>query len=191
MKSRNFFLASLSPAILLFGCAPHIESGFAGGNTPYDYALTSPGSRFAALPPTVKNTVRAEAGAAEITDVETYYAPEGPVYTIHFRNAELFPPMLIAADGSLLHPDLSVAVGAPRDTFSVASSGPVTGVKLSELPPPVLNIINSHAAESQIAYINKETWGNRNVFIVSFIDPQHHPRLYVTADGKVLNEGPK
>ena len=77
-------------------------------------ALWPAGSKFGALPPAVKNTVRAEAGAAQITDIETRYETGGPVYVIYFRNPELFAPMFVAADGSLLKPDLTLAVGAPR-----------------------------------------------------------------------------
>jgi len=177
--------------ILLFGCAHNIENEAAENGVPYHRSLASPGSKFGALPPAVQNTVRAETGAAEIRDIETRYGPGGPTYVIYFRNRELFAPMFVAADGSLLHPDLTLAMGAPKDSFGVVSSGPVTGVKPNELPQPALKTITERAPGAQIASINKETWGDRNVFIVSFIDSEHHPRLYITADGKLLNEGPK
>jgi hypothetical protein len=182
---------SFVAALCFQGCAYHSEDTSAEKTEPYKYALASPGSRFGALPPAVQNTVRAEAGSAEITEVLKAYRPEGPVFIIRFRNEELFPPMFLAPDGSLLRPDLSVAVGAPTDTFGVISSGPVTGVKITELPQPAINAIGEHAPNVPIAFINKETWGNRAVFIVSFADTAHHPRLYVAADGKILNEGPK
>jgi len=46
------------------------------------------------------------------------------VYKIYFRNGDLFPPLYVAADGSLLNPDLSLAAGAPADTFGVLNEGP-------------------------------------------------------------------
>jgi len=113
------------------------------------------------------------------------------VYKVSFRNRDLFPPLYVAAAGSLLNPDLSLAAGAPADTFGVISSGEVTGVKLSELPPAVSKALHDRAPDAGIDYINKETWGDRVVYIVSFSDPSHHPRLYLAADGTVLNEGPK
>jgi len=67
----------------------------------------------------------------------------------------------------------------------------VTGVNLNELPPQVLFAARSRAADGQIAYVNKETWGDRVVYIVSFKDEKRHPRLHITSDGTVLNEGPK
>ena len=177
--------------LVLFGCAHDIDNRAAENDVPYHRPLTSPGSKFGALPPAVQNTVRAETGAAEITDIETRYGPGGPTYVIYFRNRELFAPMFVAADGGLLHPDLTLAMGAPKDSYAVVSSGPVTGIKPNELPQPALKTINEKATGAQIASINKETWGDRNIFIVSFIDPEHHPRIYITADGKLLNEGPK
>jgi len=187
--SLNFTIPIV--ALFLFGCARDYEGKFANEPPSYHYPLTSPGAKFGTLPPAVKNTVRSEAGAAEIEDVVTRYEPAGPIYSIYFRNRDLFPPMLVAADGTLLKPDLSVAVGAPQDTFSVVSSGSVTGVKINELPAPALQAIYDREPRAQIANINKETWGDRNIFIITFIDPEHHPRLYVTTDGKILNEGPK
>jgi hypothetical protein len=177
--------------LVLFGCAHDADERFAENDVPYHSPLLSPGSKFGALPPAVQNTVRAETGAAEIRDIETRYEPGGPTYVIYFRNRDLFAPMFVAADGSLLHPDSTLAMGAPKDPFAVVSSGPVTGIKLNELPKPALKTITERAPGAQIASINKETWGDRNVFIVSFIDPEHHPRIYITADGKLLNEGPK
>ena len=190
MNSLHWNIAFLFGAIFLFGCAEDYEGKY-GSNEPYTYALTSPGSKFGALPPAAQNTVRAQAGAGEITDVITSYGPEGPTYTVYFRNYRLYPPLHVAADGTLLHPDLSVAIGAPKDNFSVVRSGPVTGVKPSELPAAAITAVQDRDPNAQIASINKETWGDRNVFIVTFTDPEHHPRLYITADGKILNEGPK
>jgi hypothetical protein len=175
---------------LLCGCA-HQSQDLADGTGPYQYPMASPGAKFGALPPAAQNTIRAQVGAAVISDIETQYGPEGPVYTILFRNTEVYPPLIVAADGSLLRPDLSVAVGASRDTFNVVSSGPVTGVKPTELPALALKSIQDRAPGAHLASINKETWGNQNVFIITFTDPEHHPRLYVTGDGKVLNGGPR
>jgi hypothetical protein len=178
---------------LLLGCFSHPEPPIVQYQTQYHFPLTSPGSKFGALPPPAQNTVRAEVGMAEITDVvKLPSVPSGAmVYKICFRNDDLFPPLYVAADGSLLNPDLSLAAGAPADTFGVISGGPVTGVKLSELPPPVSKTLHDRAPNVGIASVNKETWGDRVVYIVSFSDPAHHPRLYLAADGTVLNEGPK
>ena len=178
---------------LLPGCASHPEPPMAQYRAQYRFALASPGSKFGALPPSAQNTVRAEIGMAEITDVEKVpSAGTGAmVYKIYFRNADLFPPLYVAADGSLLNPDLSVAAGAPADTFGVISGGPVSGVKLSDLPPVVSKTIHDRVPDAGIAYINKETWGDRVVYIVSFSGPARHPKLYLATDGTVLSEGPK
>jgi hypothetical protein len=191
MKSRILARLSVVAILGLSGCASHLEDRDADITETYKYSLASAGLKFGALPPAVQNTVRAEAGAAEISDIINTRSPDGPVFIIRFRNEELYPMMFVAPDGSLLRPDLSTAVGAPQDTFGVLRSGPVTGVKMSELPQPVINAIGAYAPNIPIAYINKETWGNRVVFIVSFAGNTHQPRLYIAADGKLLNEGPK
>ena len=149
----------------------------------YIKPLLSPGSIFATLPPPVQNTVRAEAGTAEIFDSIKDTSSGKPVYKIYFQNHEVFPPLYVAADGSVLNPDLSLAVAAPQTSR--------TGLKLSELPPEVLKVAHDRAPNSDIASISKEKWGDRVVYIISFKDETHHPRLYVAADGTIFNEIPK
>jgi hypothetical protein len=177
--------------MLFCGCAHNTEEQASESSGPYTYPLASPGSKFGALPPAAQHTVRAEAGAAEIVDVQRVHGMSSPAYKIIFRNQGLFPPLYVTADGTLLTPDLTPAVGAARDEFGVVSAGPVTDVKINELPQPTLKAVHDRASNGEIAHINKETWGDRVVYIVSFIDAAHHPRLYITADGKILNEGPK
>jgi len=177
-------------AWLLSGCSPQRDLT-AEYHAAYGFPLASAGARFGTLPPPVKNTVRAEAGSAEITNIERLQRPEGTVYRVDFRNRDLYPSLYVASDGNLLNPDLTIARGAPADTSAVISGGPVTGVNPTELPAPVWKTLSAREAGAEIAHINKDTWGDRVIYIVTFKDPSHHPRLHVTADGTVLNEGPK
>src|SRR5436190_4846009 len=87
----------------------------------YRQPLTSPGGEFATLPPTVQNSVRAQAGAAEIDQVSKDTSGGAPVYEFHFRNAEMFQPLYVAADGSVLTSNREVAVGASADTIEAAT----------------------------------------------------------------------
>src|SRR5438094_597506 len=96
------------------GCASHRDSQRARNETPYRGPLVSPGGQFGLLPPAVQNTVRAETGSAEIKDVAKKTVGDRTVYEVQFLNEELYPPILVARDGSLLNPDLTVAAGAPR-----------------------------------------------------------------------------
>jgi hypothetical protein len=190
---RDTILLCAVAATLLAGCVSKPEPPIVAYRTQYQFPLTSPGSKFGALPPPAQHTIRAEVGSAEIADVVRIpVAANGmPVYIIYLRNRELFPPLYVAADGSLLNPDLSVASGASVDTFGVGSGGAVSGIKFSDLPPAVSRVIHDRAPGAAIDFIHKETWGDRVVYIISFSDPIHHPKLYLAADGTILNEGPR
>src|SRR5690348_2970714 len=115
----NRIIVLWSVSILCFlvnGCMSERDL-LAEHDSSYYYPLASPGSKFGALPPPVQNTGRAEAGAAEIIDVQRVGEAQQLAYRIDFRNPEVYPPLFVSADGSVLHPDLQPAVGAPADTF--------------------------------------------------------------------------
>ena len=188
---KRFAFSAFLVLGLVAGCAHHHPPPAAAKHpseppheeTPYLKPLVAPGTLFNALPPTVQNTVRAEVGTAEIYDVVKDTSPGQTVYVIHFREPDLYPPMYIAPDGSVLNPDLSVAVQAPETNR--------TGLKLEELPSEALKVVHDHAPHAEIASINKEMWGDRSVYIVAFKDEVENPKLYVTSDGTVFNEVPK
>lgn len=157
----------------------------------YNRPLMSPGAQFGTLPSAVQNTIRAEAGSAPIADVVKDTASGQVVYKIYFRYRDLFPPLYIAPDGSVLNPDLTVAVAAPRESIPVPSGSSTTPVKLGDLPPKVVKAIQERAPRALLGAIDAEPWGERMVYIISFKDPLQHPKLYVAADGTVLKDGQK
>jgi hypothetical protein len=177
MKARVFPIILL--AGLLAGCATKPESRKAELKTPYHRPLTSVGAMFGSLPPAVQSTVLAEAGGGEITDAYRDTSAGRVVYKIFFRDPDLFPPLYVAPDGSVLNYDLTVAVAAHRGSL----------VKTSDLPPKVVKLIEERATLSGISTISKETWGNRTVYVVTFKDPAHYPNLYVAEDGSLVEEG--
>src|SRR5215831_2710544 len=95
--------------------------------TEYDTPLNSPGAQFAALPAAVQNTIRTEVGAAEIDDIIKDTSSGHPVYKAFFENDEVYPPLYIAPDGSVLNPDLTVAVGAVRDETAMLTGSGMSG----------------------------------------------------------------
>jgi hypothetical protein len=177
MKSAMF--GTMLVALLAAGCATESQNQQAEYSTVYDKPLTSPGAKFGALPPPVQRTVLAEAGPAEIVDAVRDTSSGRVVYKILFRDSEIFPPLYVAPDGSVLNPNLTVAISAVHGIR----------VKLADVPEKVVKAIPEHAPSSQIDYINKETWGNRTVYIVTFKDETHNPKLFIAADGNVVAEG--
>jgi hypothetical protein len=86
--------------------------------------------------------------------------------------------MYVAPDGSVLNPDLTVAVNAR----------PGTRVKLAEVPHSVKEAIPKRAPAGEVAYIIKESWGERTVYVVTFKDETHNPKLLLGEDGTTLDE---
>jgi len=177
---RSHILRSVSLALLLAGCATRSTTQPEKHQTVYDKPLTSPGAKFGALPSVVQRTVLAEAGPAEVVDAVRDTTAGRVVYRIYFRDSDVFPPMFVAPDGSVLNPDLTVAVSAVRGTR----------VMLNDLPPKVKKAIPERAPAGEVAYINKEGWGNRVVYVVTFKDEAHNPRLLLSEDGIIVDETP-
>jgi hypothetical protein len=176
MKSPVFLVVPL--ALLLAGCETADTAQNAAHQTPYHKPLTSPGAKFGALPPTVQLTVLAEVGPEEIVDAVRDTSSGRVVYKVYFRDSEIFPPLFVAPDGSVLNPDLTVAVSAAHGTR----------VKPADVPASVKKAIPERAPTAEVAYINKETWGGRTVYVVSFKDPAHNPKMLFGEDGSVLDE---
>ena len=109
------------------------------------------------------------------------------LYVIHFREEDLYPPLYVASDGSVLTPDLNVAVGAPQDTVGMLTGGPVTGVTLSDLPPKAIKAIQQYAPDAEIDFITKETHGDKIAYLVTF-KKNAHPPLRLAQDGTILKE---
>lgn len=155
---------------------------------PYRKPLTSLGAKFGALPDAVQNTVRAEAGMAEIHEVTKNAKGDRVYYVISFKDVENFPPLYVAADGSVLNPDLTVAVPAPHDASGGLAGGPAQTVTVKDLPEKVLTVIHERAPGAEIGTITKEVWGDHVVYFVSFEDPERHPKLAVAAEGTVIHQ---
>ncbi len=176
MKTR--MLAVIALVGLLTGCAPQTQTRKAAQKTPYHRPLTSLGAKFGALPPAVQSTVLAQAGGAEISDAVRDTSSGRVVYKIYFRDPDVFPPLFVAPDGSVLNPDLTVAVSAIRGTK----------VKAADVPPSVMKVIEDKGPASGYSSIQKERWGDRVIYMVTFKDEAHYPRMCITADGTIVEE---
>ena len=176
MKWPVFLVVPL--AVLLAGCETADTTQQAAHQTRYRKPLTSPGAKFGALPSVVQLTVLAEVGPEEVVDAVRDTSSGRVVYKIYFRDSEIFPPLYVAPDGSVLNPDLTVAVSAVRGTR----------VKPGDVPVTVKKAIPERAPTAQVDYINKEAWGGRTVYVVIFKDEAHNPKLLLGEDGSVIDE---
>ena len=194
MKVSAFLL--LASMTALVGCAHFkghktadatpvaVTNGPAHGvHTRYTKPITSLGAKFGWLTPAAQNTVRAEAGSEEVVDVIKEASADQLYYKIIFRDAANFPPLYVAPDGSVLNPDLTVAIQAPTDN---TGSLPLTPVTVRDLPAAVQDVLRQQAPDAQVTHISKEAWGNHLVYVISFKAEPPRPKLYVVADGTVL-----
>jgi hypothetical protein len=177
MKMHAFWFIAIAAA--LCGCADHPL-------VTYDQPLTSPGGEFSKLPPAVQNSVRAEAGMAEIESVRRN--PNGPtaVYVVRFRNEAVYPPLYLASDGSVLTSNLTVAVGASVDSIAASTGSEAGGLKLDDLPQNVVLTIRHSAPTGEVDAISRTSSGGQVFYSVTFKDPTRHPTLTIRDNGRLV-----
>jgi hypothetical protein len=175
MKIHTLWFVAIATA--LCGCADEQPMT-------YQQPLTSPGGEFATLPPAVQNSVRAEAGMAEIQSISKEAAPH--IYEIRFRNSDVYPPLYVASDGSVLTSNLTVAVGASEDTIAASTGSEASGLKMDDLPQNVVQSIRHQAPTAEVDSISRITSENNVFYNVTFKDPAHHPKLLIREDGKLI-----
>jgi hypothetical protein len=152
----------------------------------YNAPLLSPGGKFSKLPPTVQNSVRAEAGMAEIHDILKGHTGNATFYEVTFRYPDINPPLYLAPDGSVLTPDLHVAVGATEDTIEASTGSGVSSIKLDTLPSNVVQTIRHSAPTAEVNSIARLNSGGDVFYDVTFKEPGDHPRLLIRDDGRLV-----
>lgn len=169
-------------AIAAFLCGCSSESPLVTYNKP----LTSPGGEFSRLPPVVQNSVRAEAGAAEISGIMEFENAGLPIYEIRFRSEDVFPPLYVASDGSVLTSNMTVAVGASPGAVEAATGSGVSSLKMDDLPTEVVKTIRHSAPMAEVGSITRLTSDGETVYEIRFKDPAQNPSLLVKDDGKLM-----
>ena len=135
----------------------------------------------------MQNTIRTQVGSAQIDNILKGTNSGRVFYTVYFENRAMYPPLDVAADGSVLNQDLTVAVGAAQEKLQVLKGAGASGLTLSELPPEVLRTIQAQAPNAAVSSITKETADGQVVYSVSFKGPAH-PKLRITPNGTVLKD---
>src|SRR2546423_6762367 len=186
-------LSVVAVAAWLAGCAtdPFDEHtgaiAYKSAKSPYNMPLFSPGAKFAALPPAVQNTIRAEAGVADIKDIVKDSSSGAVLYKVYFRNPDAFPILYVTPKGDVVNADMTIAVKGDDGT-GFGARGPGAAFKLSDLPPNVVKVIQELAPNSEVGLIRKEIINGTVIYVISFKDETHYPRLAITEDGSVLQE---
>jgi hypothetical protein len=152
----------------------------------YDQPLTSPGGQFSRLSPVVQNSVRAQVGMAEIEAISKETSGGSTIYVFHFMNPAVYPPLYVAADGSVLTSNLDVAVGVTAEAIQASTGFGSNGIKLSDLPVMVVTTIRSQAPTAEVASVQKIAEENQVYYEVFFKHPDVHPKLLIADDGSVL-----
>jgi len=178
MKMNTLWFIAIATA--LCGCASQAPE------VAYRQPLNSPGGEFASLPPAVQNSVRAEAGMAEIVGISKENDAGAAIYEIRFRNADVYPPLYLASDGSVLNSDLTVVVGASRDTIAASTGSGVSGIKMDDLPSNVVETIRHQAPTAEVDTLSRLTSEGDIFYNVTFKDPRHHPKLLIRDNGKLV-----
>lgn len=175
MKTQSLWLIAV--VAILSGCADYPQAT-------YQQPLTSPGGVFATLPPAVQNSVRAEAGMAEISSISKEAAPE--VYEFHFRNSDVYPPLYVTSDGSVLTSNLTVAVGASKDSIAASTGSEASGLKMDDLPPNVVQTIRHQAPTAEVETLSRLTSEGDVFYNVSFKDAARNPKLLIRENGTLV-----
>ena len=181
----KLILACVFLAIVgVVGCATHTEPA----HYPYHQPLSSPGEKFGGLPPAVQKTVRAQVGAADLYDIRKLDASGRVVYEFLFHDHDRYPPLYVASDGSVLYPDMTVAVAAEEPNIGALSGGAAGGIKFSDLPIAVAHAALEKEPTAEVAFIHKLYLGGNPFYEVSFKNAKRYPKLLIAEDGTLVNE---
>jgi len=178
MKTHTLWIIAIAAA--LCGCAEETPVAT------YHQPLTSPGGKFARLPPAVQNTVRAEAGMTEITDISQDRENGETIYKIRFRSSDIYPTLYVASDGSVLNSDLTVAVGATVDSIAASTGSAASGIKMDDLPSNVVETIRHKAPTAEVETLTRLTSEGEVFYNVTFKDPARHPKLLIRDNGRLV-----
>jgi hypothetical protein len=173
---RSLLVGFLIMAGMVTGCMTHKEAPKPApvAVEPHNpAATTSPGAKFTILPAAVQSTVRAEAGSAEITDINKVTVNGKDIYKIQFRDPVVNPTLFVADDGTL----------ASRDVYNAAAVAGGTSEAYGSLPSAVQRTLQELAPGASVAGINAS---QHTIYVISFQDPNAHPTLLITEDGMLL-----
>jgi hypothetical protein len=182
MRAIFLYCLLFVPVALLAGCATR-EPVHQAVVVPEEAVqpMRSPGAKFALLPSAVQQTITAQAGAAEIQDINKIPLSNRDVYEITFRNSGVLPTLYIAEDGTLINGGSAANIGAPGQLRGTATGDGL----VNNLPPAVHQSLQQTAPNAVVVDAQRHQIA---VYEISFKDPALNPKLMITEDGTVLGE---
>jgi hypothetical protein len=78
------------------------------------------------------------------------------------------------------------AGGAADTDHNVLTGGPITGIRIKDLPPPVRQVLRAQAPSAEVADVSTRTRDGRLIYRVVFSEPARNPTLYIAEDGTLV-----
>jgi hypothetical protein len=139
---------------------------------------------FNELPQPVQKTMRANAGEANLENIQKQNIKGQTCYQASFDKDNMKGKLTVAQDGSLLQfqqaEDLAVVAAIPQVSTS--------GTKISDLPDAVQKTIKDQAGTDQVGNIFKTSQNGQTVYHAGFNEAGAHTDLFVDENGKLLGK---
>jgi hypothetical protein len=69
---------------------------------------------------------------------------------------------------------------------NVLTGGPVTGIRIKNLPAAVKKVLKAEAPTAEVADISTRTRDGRLIYRIVFSEPARNPMLYIAEDGTIV-----
>lgn len=143
---------------------------------------------FNQAPTAVQETVRARAPNGEVARVEKRTRDGIVIFRIEFRDAQRYPPMEIAADGTVTKYEAgSVAFGRLSPPPQELKGSGARESEFSALPLKVQGAIVEHAPKAAVSDVRRFEENGRVMYEVRYAGQGTNPVLRVAVDGTVIN----
>lgn len=147
------------------------------------------------LPAAVQNTIKAQAGAAPIEDIDKGTLNGRVVYEVAFKKDGQHTELRVAEDGTVIETltpgqPIKAPAGAAAEYnrgFNAQLSN-ASKVSFEATPPAVQAIIKERAGSAQIEDIDKGMLGTTTAYQAAYKKNGKHTELRVTEDGKFVRE---
>lgn len=78
------------------------------------------------------------------------------------------------------------AGGTADADHNVLTGGPVTGIRVKDLPARVKRVLTQQAPTAEVADITTRTRDGRLIYRIVFSEPARNPTLYIAEDGTMV-----